>query len=431
MEWLSIILALLILGIVITFHEFGHFLLGKLNGFQVIEFSVGMGPRILSRVKGDTRYSLRLIPIGGSCAFGGEDEDDTSEGAFNTKPVWQRFLVIAAGPVFNFILAFFGAAIVIGIVGYDPPQIMQVAEGSPEAEAGLKAGDIVTRFDGHRIYLGRDLYAVLTLDGLEEHDTEIQVLRDGEKITLHYQPEAERRYMLGFTYNVTEEAPVIQELTLGGVLEKAGLRAGDTFYSINGHEIENGIALTEYFEEYPMDGQEMTITYLRDGLTYDVEVTPKYVDYISENFSYNLGREKVGPLGVIKYSALEVRYWISTTLKTFKMLFTGKLGVDSLSGPVGVVSVIGDAYQESKSEGALVTWLTMLNFLILISANLGVMNLLPLPALDGGRIIFLIIEGIRRKPINRNAEGYIHFVGLVVLMILVLFVTMKDIYRLF
>ncbi len=428
---MSIILALVILGIVITFHEFGHFLLGKLNGFQILEFSVGMGPRILSRVKGETRYSLRLIPIGGSCAFGGEDEDDQSEGAFNTKPVWHRFLVIAAGPVFNFILAFFGALIIIGIVGYDPPEIMQVAEGSAEEAAGLKAGDLVTRFDGHRIYLGRDLYAVLNLDGLTQKETEIQVLRDGEKLTLTYVPESERRYMLGFTYNVTEESPVIQQLTLGGVLEKAGLKAGDIFCSINGQEIASGVDLMSYFEEYPMDGEPMSIVYLRDGLTYEAEVTPEYVDYTAVNFSYNLGREKVGPLGVVKYSVLEVRYWITTTLKTFKMLFTGKLGVDSLSGPVGVVSVIGDAYEETKSEGALVTWLTMLNFLILISANLGVMNLLPLPALDGGRIVFLILEGIRRKPIDRNAEGYIHFAGMVVLMVLIVFVTAKDIYNLF
>ena len=162
-----------------------------------------------------------------------------------------------------------------------------------------------------------------------------------------------------------------------------------------------------------------------------MEVTPQAVNYVEQGFSYNLGREKTSALGVIKYSALEVRYWINSTLEGFKLLITGKLGMDSLSGPVGVVNVIGDAYQESKSEGALMTWLTMINMMILISANLGVANLLPLPALDGGRLVFLFLEAIRRKRIDPEKEGMVHMIGLLALMLLMVVIMFNDVRKLF
>ena len=195
--------------------------------------------------------------------------------------------------------------------------------------------------------------------------------------------------------------------------------------------MKTGTQLNEYFTEHPLDSQSLTLTYLRDGLEYDVEVTPESVNYVEQGFSYNMGRVKTTPLGVIKYSALEVKYWIGSTIDGFKMLFTGKIGMESVSGPVGVVNVIGDAYEESKSEGTLITWLTMINMMILISANLGVVNLFPLPALDGGRLVFLIIEGLRGKPVNREAEGMVHFAGLLLLMALLVFVTFRDVRGLF
>lgn len=420
-ECLSSIIAVLILGIVIIVHEFGHFLLAKTNGIVVEEFSVGMGPRILSTQRGTTRYSLKLIPFGGSCMMRGEDGEDNGEGTFNSKSVWRRFSVIAAGPIFNFILAFFGAMIIIGIIGYDPP----------EEAAGLKEGDLITSFDGKKIYLGRELYSYLTLEGLEDKDITVVVKRDGKKETLTYHPATEERYMLGFSYNPDENQAQIQSVTIGGALADAGLQAGDYIAAVDGNEIASGEALSRYFEDHPLTDQKITLTYLRDGLDYDVEVTPQAVNYVEQGFSYNLGREKTSAPGVIKYSALEVRYWINSTLEGLKLLISGKLGMDSLSGPVGVVNVIGDAYKESKSEGTLMTWLTMINMMILISANLGVANLLPLPALDGGRLVFLLIEAVRGKPVNREAEGMVHFAGLLLLMGLLVFVTFKDIRGLF
>ncbi|MFR3186185.1 MAG: RIP metalloprotease RseP [Ruminococcus sp.] len=431
MERLSILIAVLILGVVIIVHEFGHFILAKTNGIVVEEFSVGMGPRLLSVVKGGTRYSLKLIPFGGSCMMRGEDGEDTEEGSFNSRSVWRRISVIVAGPLFNFVLAFFGAMIIISIIGYDPPEVLQVAEGSPEERAGLQAGDVITEFNGKNIYLGRDLDTYLMLEGMPEEEITVKVERDGKEHAISYTSQKQFRYMLGFTYYETEEQPQVATLSLGGVLEKAGLQVGDYIYAINGQQVKTGIELKKYFDEHPLGEDAITLTYLRDGLEYDVEVTPEATDYVERGFVYNLGRVKTNPLGVLKYSALEVRYWINTTLQSFKMLFTGKIGLDSLSGPVGVVNVIGDAYEESKSEGSLITWMTMLNLLIFISANLGVANLLPLPALDGGRLVFLLIEAVRGKPVKREVEGMVHFAGLLLLMGLLLVVTFRDIRNLF
>ena len=145
---MSIILAILIFSVLVLFHEFGHFLFAKLSHITVLEFSLGMGPRLFSFEKGGTKYSLKLLPLGGSCLMEGEDEDNDDPGSFNDAPIAGRIATVAAGPVFNFILAFFGAMIIVSIIGYDPPQVLQVTEGSPEAEAGLQPGDIITEFEG-------------------------------------------------------------------------------------------------------------------------------------------------------------------------------------------------------------------------------------------------------------------------------------------
>ena len=193
---MSILIAVLILGVVIIVHEFGHFILAKTNGIVVEEFYVGMGPRLLSVVKGGTRYSLKLIPFGGSCMMRGEDGEDTEEGSFNSRSVWRRISVIVAGPLFNFVLAFFGAMIIISIIGYDPPEVLQVAEGSPEERAGLQAGDVITEFNGKNIYLGRDLDTYLMLEGMPEEEITVKVERDGKEHAISYTPQKQFRYML-------------------------------------------------------------------------------------------------------------------------------------------------------------------------------------------------------------------------------------------
>lgn len=343
---MSILIAVLIFGIIIIIHELGHFLLAKKNGITVVEFSLGMGPRLLSTEKGGTRYSLKLLPFGGSCMMLGEDDSTMEEGSFASKSVWARISVIAAGPIFNFILAFFLSLFIVGGIGVDRPVILATSEGYPAAEAGIQKGDRILKMNNWNIHLSREV---------------------SNYITFH-------------------------------------------------------------------QGQDVTVTYEHDGEERTVTLTPKqnesgrYVIGLTTSASY---RERVSPLETLKYSAYEVKYWIQTTIESLKLLVRGQVGLNDMSGPVGVVSMIGETYEESSSDGAFYVWINMLNIAILLTANLGVMNLLPLPALDGGRLVFLFLEAIRRKRIDPEKEGMVHFVGLMALMLLMVVVMFNDVRNLF
>lgn len=429
---MKILIAIIIFSAIILIHELGHFLLAKLNGISVTEFSLGMGPRLFSVQKGETRYSVKLLPLGGSCAMVGEDTaEEELPGSFNAAPVWGRISVVAAGPVFNFILAFILSVIIVGFVGYDPAEIVEVQQDSAASEAGLEAGDVITEYNGYHVDLAKDLYVYSYLNLLNEGDTvTLKVRRDGETKEIQYTPDVSVRYLLGFNRS-DASSMTVESLIEGMPLEAAGLQPGDTITAINGTEVADGEAYDAYLQEHPLSDEPVEITYVRDGLDYTATITPQEYRTPVLGFSYNLGYQKANGLEVLKYGTLEVKYMIRTTLLSLKQLVTGGLGFKDLSGPVGVVDAIGTTYEESKSEGALMLWMNMLNMAVLLSANLGVMNLLPLPALDGGRLVFLIVEAIRRKPINREVEGMVHFAGLMLLMALMVVVMYNDILKIF
>lgn len=342
---MGIILALLVFGIIVMIHELGHFSLAKKNGIRVDEFSIGMGPRLFSKVIGETRYSLKLFPIGGSCMMGEDEVDDLSEGSFNSKSVWARMSVIAAGPIFNFILAFIFAVIIVGWVGYDKP--------------------------------------------------------------------------------------VISGVTPGYAAETEGMRSGDRILEMNGKKINIWREVVYYNAFHP--GETVDLLYEREGEKHEVTLEPQQ----DENGRYLLGvlspakNEKANVFTALQYGLYEVKFWISTTMESLKMLVSGKVGMEELSGPVGIVNMVGDTYEQTKSAGFLIVLLEMMNIGILLSANLGVMNLLPLPALDGGRLVFLVIEAVRGKRVPPEKEGMIHFAGLMLLFALMIFVMFNDIKRIF
>ncbi|MFR7718643.1 MAG: RIP metalloprotease RseP [Lachnospiraceae bacterium] len=338
---MSIVIALLVFSVIILFHEFGHFLLAKLNKITVVEFSLGMGPRLLSFEAGGTRYSWKLLPFGGSCMMLGEDGEEEEEGSFGSKSVWARMSVIAAGPIFNFLLAFIMALFIVGNLGYDVPVLLNVTEGMPAADAGLQAGDRIVKMNGKRIHLYREVQ-------------NYSMFHQGETVIFQYERDGE-----------LHEATVTPELTNGSYK-----------YGIGG------------------------------------------------NINY---RQKTNVLETLEYSAYEVYYWIDTTVSSLGLLFKGGVQLDDMSGPVGVVDAIGTTYQESRDEGAFYVWMNLLNIAILLSANLGVMNLLPIPALDGGRLIFLIVEAIRRRRVEPELEAKIHFAGLMLLMLLMVVVMFNDV----
>lgn len=428
---MNILIALLIFSLIVVIHELGHFLLAKKNGIGVTEFSVGMGPRIASFKKGETRYSLKLLPIGGSCMMLGEDELLDADNSFNKKSVWARISVIAAGPIFNFVLAFVLSLFVIGTIGYDPATVTRIDKGMGAETAGLQIGDTITNIDGKHISIGREVYNYFQFNKLSDVPIPVTFLRDGKKKTVNVTPAKTKTYLLGFSYDPTEQEAKIVSITKNMPLEAAGLQAGDIITKINDTEVESGSAFSKYLQENPLGELPISLTYERDGAETTVDVTPKFIEEsYKPGFGYNLGREKTSALGTIKYSLVEVKYVIVSTVEGLGKMASGQVKKDDIAGPVGIVGIIGDAYEQAAPEGILVVLLYLANISVLLSANLGVMNLLPIPALDGGRLIFLILEVFRGKPIDQEKEGLVHLIGLVFLMILMVFIMFNDISKL-
>lgn len=427
---MSIIIALIIFSVLVLIHEFGHFIVAKKNGIVVNEFSIGMGPRLISFGKGETKYSIKLLPFGGSCAMLGEDEAVEVEGSFNSKSVWARMAVVFAGPFFNFILAWVLALIVLGYAGTDISYVISVEENSAAYEAGLREGDRILKYNGAHAVLSREISLEDYVNPLDGSDIKITYVRDGKKNTISYKPDGIEKYLIGMTYSSTDGEAEISSVAKGSAMEEAGVRIGDVVTSINGTKISSGKEMEEYISNHPWDGSEVELTLTRNGKEYDTTMTPRMTLQYSAGFDYNAAREKQSFIGTVKYSFVEVRYQIATVLKSLKMLVTGQVSTNEMSGPVGIVDAIGDTYEKTKSEGLLLTLMTMINMAIMLSANLGVMNLLPIPALDGGRLVFFIIEAIRRKPIDREKEGFVHFIGFAFLMVLMVFLIFNDVGKL-
>lgn len=360
---------MVIFGIVVISHEFGHFIIGKRNGIRVLEFAVGMGPTIFSFEKGGTKYSLKLLPIGGACMYDGEDgieqnaeketqhdemaSDSDRLGAisgdggcsFMEASVYKRMAAVFAGPFFNFILAFLFAVIIVAFTGADRPVVMGFMEGSAAQAAGLEEGDVITKINHEHI----NLYREVSL---------ISMLNEGEPLEIHYKRDGEK--------GVAHVTPVYDE------------EAGRYYIGIVGSG--------EYL--------------------------------------------KCNPVQVFQYAFYEIKYWVKMTYKSLGMLLTGQATKDDVSGPIGIAQFVGDTYEQAKPYGISSIVLTMMNIVILLSVNLGILNLLPLPALDGGRLVFMLIEVVRGKPVPPEKEGMIHFAGLVAFMVLMVFIMYNDIMKL-
>ena len=429
---MNIFWAIVIFSLVVIIHEFGHYFFARKGGIKVNEFSLGMGPRLFSFDAAGTKWSVKLLPIGGSCMMEGEDEASDDEGAFANKSVWVRIWTVFGGPLFNFILAFVLSLFVIGAVGVDKSSIVSVISGYPAQQAGLRAGDVITKINGSHINLGREVSSYFVFHPLSDKDVTVEVKRGSEKLSFDVKPQEKERFYLGFTYSAGDGEARIDTVTDDGSLKEAGAKSGDVITAVNGTEIKSGTELSNYFNASPLDGKEVKLTLKKadTGNTEEITVTPK-----SAGSSYTLGlvrntaREKVGIVGTLYYSLNETKYVVATTVEAPKMIVTGRVKAKEIAGPVGIVNMIGNSYEQSKSEGIMVVLLSMASISILISANLGVMNLLPIPALDGGRLVFLIIEAVRGKPVDPDKEGRVHFVGFVLLMLLMVVVLFNDILR--
>lgn len=431
------IVAIIMLGIVITVHEFGHFLLAKVNGVVVKEFSLGMGPRLFSKEHKGTKYSLKLFPFGGSCLMLGEEDGSNEEGSFGSKSVWQRISIVFAGPFFNFILAFLMALVILISIGYDPCYVYSV-DDSVKEQTGLTEEDTILKYDGHKIRIGRELNMYEVLDGIDQKPITITYLHDGKEITKTYNPVHTEKYYLGIYYSydstLTGNGPMkLSDVVEDGAAKKAGFQAEDIFLAINDNEISTIDEFTSYIESNPLTGEPLKIRFERNGEIKETTLTPIFDDSYSLGFSYNVnGREKCNTAQALKFGVVEVNYWIKSTVKSLGYMLKGKASRKDIGGPVRVVSEMTDVMDESYHEdGMFYAFLNLLNWAILLSANLGVMNLLPIPALDGGRLLVYLVEIIRGKKMKPEHEAIINIVGFVLLMILMVFILFNDINNVF
>ena len=339
---MNILVAILIFGFLIFIHELGHYLFARKFNVEIEEFSIGMGPKIFSRVSKKTGilYSLRLLPIGGYVSMNGEDSESESENAFGNKPVWQRIIITAAGGVINIIVGILAMCIFVAC----SPQLGSTVvadfdEDALSVQYGLEVNDQIIKVNGTRVYSSTELLYEIMHDGTEPLD--LTVIRNGEKIVLN-----------------------------------------DVKF---GTEDAEGVVIG----------------------------SPDFMVYGLEKNFKNVAQQSFG------YSGLAIRQvW-----ESLFDLVTGKYGINEVSGPVGTTEVIGEAAEQG--------FIYVIYLGALISVNLGILNLLPVPALDGGRIVFLIIEGIRKKKLPNNIEAKIHYVGIILLMLLMLIVTCKDVVNLF
>ena len=301
MKILNIFWAIVIFSLVVIIHEFGHYFFARKGGIKVNEFSLGMGPRLFSFDAAGTKWSVKLLPIGGSCMMEGEDEASDDEGAFANKSVWVRIWTVFGGPLFNFILAFVLSLFVIGAVGVDKSSIVSVISGYPAQQAGLRAGDVITKINGSHINLGREVSSYFVFHPLSDKDVTVEVKRGSEKLSFDVKPQEKERFYLGFTYSAGDGEARIDTVTDDGSLKEAGAKSGDVITAVNGTEIKSGTELSNYFNASPLDGKEVKLTLKKvdTGNTEEITVTPK-----SAGSSYTLGlvsntaREKVGIVGV-------------------------------------------------------------------------------------------------------------------------------------
>lgn len=334
-KW-TILVAILFFGVIVMVHELGHFTFAKLFKVKVNEFSMGMGPKLFGKKKGDTQYSVRLFPIGGFVSMEGEDEESEDERAFNKKPCWQRIVIVVAGALVNVLLGLIIVAVSLsisdGLAGTNYVHSFVVDSKQVAEYEGLKSNDKIVKIDGRNVLYYTDVaYLLSRTNGV----TDIVVERNGEKIEL------------------TDVSMSPYQLVILGTDKTAGTVFRDTF------------------------------------------------------------KQSVSICRMV---------WLSL----FDMV-TGKYSIKDVSGPVGVVDFVSDATQESVKTSDYSGLLTMM---ALITINIGLFNLLPLPALDGGRLLFLVIELIRRKPVNQKYESLVHGIGMVLLLLFMVAITFKDIYTL-
>ncbi len=426
---MGIFLAILALSFLIIIHELGHFLVAKAFKVKVNEFSLFMGPKLFSFKKGETLYSLRLIPLGGYVKMEGEEEASEDDRAFNRKPIGVRAAIIAAGPIMNILIAIVFAFIIITQTGYFTTQIKTVAPGSVAEKAGLQVGDTLQKYNGKTIFNVNDLE--LFAYPLTNESVDLQYERNGKVETKTLTPAREGGYMLGFTPKNTElegvDSNVVAGVTDKSPAMQAGLKDGDKIIKLNGMDIKTRKDVGEALDK--IKANNVTITVIRDNKQLDLKPVVPIVRKLPEYYAIGIDFEHVkGGVGSTIKEATKYNVFIARSIYySLGWLFTGTVPASELMGPVGITTTISNEVQASKS--AMETVIRLLSITTMISINLGLVNLIPFPALDGSKLVLLLVEGIRKKPLNPDKEALITMIGMVILIMLMLYATFNDILR--
>lgn len=380
---ITAIVSIVMFLIMIALHELGHFIVGKILDFKIDEFSIGMGPCLWKRQRGETQYSLRALPLGGYCKFDGEDEaDNDNPRAFTNQKPWKRFLVLLAGGTVNIILGF---VLFLVIVPSTSPALTNtvnsVVEHSYIEQAGVQPGDRIVKINGKKVNFYNDI-SLYTQSFKKDEQAEMVVDRDGEK--------------LSFSFTPTEQ--IIETVYTDG-----GVQVNNT---INGYTESEFI---EYSEKLVKD--EELIGKTQTQTRYIIGFTPRQKDITITN--------------IWGETLNNTKFVVKLVYQSLWQMVTGKIGVDQMSGPVGIVSEVNNAVSSGSDS-----WLYVLNLMALLTINLGVFNLLPIPALDGGRILFVLWEMITKKQVPPDKEGLVHGIGMLLLLLFIVFVSFHDIMRL-
>ncbi|MFQ5328529.1 MAG: RIP metalloprotease RseP [Thermodesulfobacteriota bacterium] len=431
----TVISFVIVLGILIFIHELGHFTVAKLCGVGVEKFSLGFGPKLVGVTRGETEYLISLLPLGGYVkmvgeAPGEEVSDEVMEKSFTHKSVAKRSAIVAAGPIMNLILMFCLMPIIYMIGIQEPaylseqPLVGYVEKGSAAEESGLRKGDVITAVNGSAITKWEQLKTSIVTS--PDAALTLEIARKGETLSMDMKVGSSRQTGEGVVGLYPPMAPLIGGLSKGYPAEKAGIKSGDRIVRIGDAEITHWAEVQEFIGDAT---DELPIIVEREGELVTVQVKPKWneeskraligVSLLQDNFI----TKKYGFIDSIGYGLK--RAWELTvfTFVILKKLFTGDISMKSLGGPIMIAQVAGQAAESGISA--------ILSLMAFLSLQLGILNLLPIPVLDGGHLFFFGIERLRGKPVSERVMIITQQVGMALLLLLMVVVTYNDIRRLF
>jgi regulator of sigma E protease len=428
---------LFVLGVLIFVHELGHFVMARRVGVRVLKFSLGFGPRLVGFKRGDTEYVISAIPLGGYVKMAGENPDDPRSGRddeFLSKTKWERFQILIMGPLMNLILAVLVTAGVlmngadIPVFQSKPPVVGQVTPDSPAARAGIQRGDRIVTVAGRDIDTWEQFF--IHIGTRAGRETEIGVLRDGKEFTVKATPAPQTKFEIGDIGVLPDTHPNVAALLPDAPAQKAGLKVGDVIVRVDGATItlrEQLIAAVSTKANTPV-----TIAVMRDGAPVDVTVTPEAntgrcpslptgEGCIGISIGEEVTRIKPGPLDALGMSIKRNYEQAGLIFMTIGQLVTRETSTRQLMGPLAIAQLSG----ESAEQG----WVPLFALMAMISLNLGLLNLLPIPVLDGGHIFIMALEGLARRDFSLKVKEKMFLAGFAVLLMLMVTVIYNDLTR--